>query len=110
MTWGRQVEFLKLVEEQTGVTPASLQNRPTLSTHLWYYREVYSDLSMSRNYTSEGMPLAIPLSEIHAYCEMFGVTDLGARERLLKMVRAMDGAYRKVVDQQQKEAAKKVRH
>lgn len=37
---------------------------------------------------------AIPISEISAYCDLIGVTDLRSRHRLARFVMAMDRAER----------------
>lgn len=49
---------------------------------------VFTDLSRSR---PVGMGVsAIPISEIKAYCEMFGITDLNERADLLFIIQQMD--------------------
>lgn len=107
MTWGPQVDFLKLVEQQTGQPNLTLQNRPVLSPNLWYYRDIYAEVSGSRHYSMDGSPLPIPISEVLAYCEMFGVADMDARERLFKMIRTMDNTFREAISKQREVAKKK---
>ena len=49
---------------------------------------VFTDLSRSR---PVGMGVsAIPISEIKAYCEMFGITDPNERADLLFIIQQMD--------------------
>lgn len=67
---------------------------------LWYYRDIYDEIAGSRQYTMNGEPLPIPISELLAYCEMFGIRRLEEREKLLRMVRAMDRAYLDVIREQ----------
>lgn len=50
--------------------------------------KVFSDLNSSRQ---SGMGVGpIPLSEIRAYCDMFGITDLNERADLLFIIQQMD--------------------
>lgn len=107
MTWGAQADFLKMVEEQTGKTPGGLLERPTLTANQWYYRDVYEDVSGSRQYTTDGQPLPIPISEVLAYCELFGIRELEARHRIMVMVRAQDAGFRKVMREKAEQEARK---
>lgn len=85
----------------------ALRARPTLPPHLWYYRDIYDEVAGSRHYSANGEPLPIPISEIHAYCELFGVRGLESRETLLKMIRAMDRAFLDVIRKRREEESKK---
>lgn len=76
-----------------GVKPKALQNRPVLGVNLLYYRNIFAQLSDSRQYSQSGAPLPIPISEYVAYCEFFGIRALTERERFFKMVRAQDTTY-----------------
>jgi hypothetical protein len=96
-----------MVEEQTGKTPGGLQERPTLTPNQWYYREVFEELSGSRQYTMDGMPLPIPMSELLAYCELFGIEGIETRYRLYRMIRAQDAGMRKVLQERAEQEAKK---
>lgn len=101
MTWGPQVKFLEGLKEQ-GMDPPALRNRPVVEGHLRYYQEVFSELTDSRGYSQSGVPLHIPISEYGAYCEFFGIRSITERERLFRMIRAMDRAFVKVVSAQVK--------
>lgn len=79
-------------------TPA-LDRRPELFSDLEPVWEAFTVLSPSRNVGfSAG---AIPLSEIKAYCEMFGVEG-GARQELLYLVRVLDDEYLKITNEKNK--------
>lgn len=55
------------------------------------YYNIFMRLSPSRRF---GMAVgAIPISEIHAFCEYFGIDELFERERMLYLVGVADGAY-----------------
>lgn len=54
----------------------------------------------------DGQPLPLPVSEILAYCEMYGIQNLDARQRISMMVRAQDAAFRKVVRERAERDAK----
>lgn len=84
------------------MAPGALLERPALTGLLGYYKDVFSDLASSRAYTTEGLALPIPLSEVLAYCELFGIAGLEERDRLYRMIRAMDTTFRKVVADQAK--------
>lgn len=102
MTWGPQIEFLQGVEKSTGVAPGALRERPKLAGTQGYYKDVFSDLASSRTYTAEGFACPILLSEVLAYCELFGIAGMEERDRLYRMVRAMDSAFCKVVSERVK--------
>ncbi|MCQ8781723.1 hypothetical protein NPA30_05955 [Aurantimonas sp. CSK15Z-1] len=54
--------------------------------------QAFFDLSASRSLVMGGEG-PIPLSEILAYCQMFGVNDVDERGDFLRVIRAMDEAY-----------------
>lgn len=81
----------------SGQDVPALRERPTLPGYLWYYRDIFDEVAGSRHYAASGEPLPIPISEIHAYCEMFSIYGLDARAKLLKMVRALDRAFLDVI-------------
>lgn len=110
MTWGRQEDFLKQIEEMTGETPGGLKERPDLTPIQWYYRIAFEEVSASRGYSSNGLPLPVPLTEMLAYCQLYGIESLDEREKLIKMFRAMDAGYRKVASQEANSDKPKVPH
>lgn len=72
--------------------PAPLAEEPRLEDHEIAYFEVFSGLSASRSY-SDGGPQPIRISEILAYCQLMGVSQLEARQDTLQMVQALDGVW-----------------
>lgn len=48
---------------------------------------------------------AIPLSEIHTYCQLHGIEDVAQRLRLTRIVMRMDGAYLELIHQPEKDVA-----
>lgn len=59
------------MEEETGITPKALQDRPELHRRWHYVKEVFDDLSGSRNYTMGGAA-NIPFSEFYLYAQAYG--------------------------------------
>ncbi len=56
-----------------------------------YYMKVFTDLTRSRQ---AGMGIgSIPLSEIKAYCEMFGISSYNERSDLLYIIGEMDDEF-----------------
>lgn len=53
-----------------------------------------------------GGALAIPVTEILAYCELYYIAQLTDRDRLFRYVRSIDSAYLEHIAQQQKKSAK----
>ena len=72
----------------------ALTDKPTLSHWTIEYYEAFMVLNDSRQ-IREGSIGPIPLSEMAAYMEMFGVKDIEERERFTKMVKALDRVYMK---------------
>lgn len=89
--------------------PGALQERPVLTKNQWFYREVFDELSGSRAYSMEGMPMPIPISEIAAYCDLFCIDGLELRQRIFLMVRAQDAGFRKVMRDKMEQDAKRGR-
>ncbi len=84
MQWAQFKERLRTVDPEAKV----LKEEPVLSYVESYYMKVFSDLNSSRQ---SGMGVGpIPLSEIRAYCDMFGITDLNERADLLFIIQQMD--------------------
>lgn len=84
MQWAQFKERLRTVDPEA----KALKEEPVLSYVESYYMKVFSDLNSSRQ---SGMGVGpIPLSEIRAYCDMFGITDLNERADLLFIIQQMD--------------------
>jgi hypothetical protein len=90
------MDFLKGLKED-GKDPQALRDRPVLTEQQVYYHQVFSEVTESRNYSAGGTPLPISGGEILSYFETFYITGLVERERLHKMIRAMDRVYVKVI-------------
>lgn len=60
--------------------------------HLVPLHNAFHELTTSRmmNDFGEG---PIPLSEVHAYCMLFGIDDLDERADFVRAIRAMDSVY-----------------
>lgn len=80
------------MEEKTGITPRALQDRPALMPELSHYLEVFWELSNSRQHGMNG-PQPISLTEIWAYCQMFGWDTIEERTQLVHFIQQMDSAY-----------------
>lgn len=84
MQWAQFKERLRTVDPEA----KALKDEPVLNYAESHYMRVFTDLSRSR---PAGMGVsAIPISEIKAYCEMFGITDLNERADLLFIIQQMD--------------------
>lgn len=89
MEWGPREKFLLDISGETPAAP--LLEKPSLDEIEQYYWRVFQELSASR-----AARLAvgfIPVSEIFAYCQMFGIEDQNDRSDLLYIIGEMDGAY-----------------
>lgn len=84
MQWAQFKERLRTVDPEA----KALKDEPVLNYAESHYMRVFTDLSRSR---PVGMGVsAIPISEIKAYCDMFGITDLNERADLLFIIQQMD--------------------
>lgn len=84
MQWAQFKERLRTVDPEA----KALKDEPVLNYAESHYMRVFTDLSRSR---PVGMGVsAIPISEIKAYCEMFGITDPNERADLLFIIQQMD--------------------
>jgi hypothetical protein len=84
LQWAQFKERLRTVDPEA----KALKDEPVLNYAESHYMRVFTDLSRSR---PVGMGVsAIPISEIKAYCEMFGITDLNERADLLFIIQQMD--------------------
>lgn len=88
------------IQESSGIVPKALENRPILDPSLHIYVTAFYDLSFARPYVGMGSPSPIPLSEIVAYCDYYGFTDVEFRRSFLKYIRAMDNAQLVVMNKQ----------
>lgn len=59
------------MQEESGITPKALQDRPTLIKRWHFSKEVFDDLGGSRRYTAGGAA-NIPFSEFYLYAQMHG--------------------------------------
>ena len=58
-----------------------------------YFANIYRELSNSRSY-DQGMPMAIPVSEMLGYGQGFGMCDPDELAELILYIQSMDQAYR----------------
>lgn len=88
-----------------------LNTAPILEDHQETYLVAFKVLHSSRHMTDMGSPLAIPLSELKAYCDLYEVDDLQDRHDLVKIIQACDAAWMKIVgDQSARKDSHKSRH
>jgi hypothetical protein len=92
--------------QKQGMKIAALDDRPSLDLPQSYYFGVFVELSRSRGSGMNG-PLPIPLSEIKAYCELYGIDCIEDRGRIAKFVGTLDeqyleSAYKKIAEAQKK--------
>lgn len=71
---------------------ASVISDKVQPNNLWAW-SAFQALRGSRQYGMTAGP--IPISEIHAYCNLIGVSDIVQRYRLTRFVMALDRAERK---------------
>lgn len=86
------MEFLNEIEENTGITPSGLVNRPELQSEDVKYVNIFWTLHAGRSY---GMAGALPLqiSEIDAYYRLIDEVDSEERTRGLMFMQRMDQVY-----------------
>lgn len=80
------------MEEETGVTPKALLDKPKLGFAEQWYFDVFFDLSGSRRSSMGGL-MPIPYSELVGYCQYYEITELEEKALLAKYLRAMDLEY-----------------
>lgn len=61
-----------------------------MGQHLFWVWRAFSELSFRRPYAGMGSPIPIPFSEIEAYARFKGITSLSDRERLFRLLNALD--------------------
>lgn len=76
--------------------PFALQNKPELSQFEQPLFEAFTILGNSRNWTMAG-PSHIPVSEIKAYCDLYGITDLNEIFDFVKIIQRLDSEYLKMM-------------
>lgn len=67
------------MQEDTGIVPKALVDRPTLSERWQYPKSVFDELTGSRQYTING-PAEIPITAFYHYASMYGFSRLDAIE------------------------------
>lgn len=90
MTWGKEEEFLRQVERNSGETPPALRNKPTLTPECTPFLNAYFCLNASRGYNEAGrQPLSVPA--IHTYLTEFaGITGVEQRNVYLTLLQSLD--------------------
>lgn len=78
--------------QASGVTPKALLERPLPNEWTVGYYAGFMLVSDSRA-SGMGGVTSIPLSEIVALLELYGIRDMDERETWVRMIRAMDSAY-----------------
>jgi hypothetical protein len=77
-----------------------------LEHHLEVYQRAYQRLSRARQW-SDGLPQAISVAEVFAYCDGIGLRSPQLREDLLDLVQAMDTEFTNhVIGERNKDVAK----
>lgn len=102
--WGEREEGLLKVERETGETPNTLLTKPRLYTWVEWYWEAFWMLDPGRP-IYQGSLGRIPLSEIRAYIEIFGIVEIEAKLLFVKTMKALDSVYVKL---QNEKVARKV--
>lgn len=72
--------------------PPCLLRKPKLRTDCYGYYEAFYALSGRRNYGRAG-PQPVPISEMVAYCDVFGVPKGYIRAKFVRLMARMDAAY-----------------
>lgn len=93
MQWGRSRESLEQIEEQTGITPQALRSEPELYEDVEWVWRVFGHLNHSRQAGMGREPILI--SEVLAYCQLFGIDCTEKREALLFLIQELDQEYLK---------------
>lgn len=89
MEWGPREEFLIGISETEPAAP--LLEKPELDDMERYYWRVFHDLNASR---PVGFGAAsVPISEILAYCELYGINDINERSDLVYIMAEMNSEF-----------------
>jgi hypothetical protein len=90
-----------------GIEPEALKNRPVLDARQAYYYNAYQVIARGRQ-VSMGGPLPLDaVSGVLKYCELFHITQIDERDRLLRHLICLDNAYLEHVDSQRKDNSAK---
>jgi hypothetical protein len=100
LRWGKYITTLLEIQRTTGNTPRALRDRPALRAPYRHLLEAFYELSAGRSYGEVPQPLT--LSDIRAYCEMFGISALPERERFFRAIRHLDVVYLREVTRKAK--------
>ena len=104
MQHGKNLEWYEQAEAE-GERVKPLENKPELYSDLKLDFDAFNILSTSRPVGfSYG---AIPISEILAYCNMFGIDDYEERKEFIKRIKILDRAYLNFHNKKSKQANKK---
>lgn len=103
MEWGGKIEMLERMKEQ-GQDPPALKNRPQLLNRLQWYFECFTEMTSDRSYT-QGYPLRLSTSQIHAYWRIYGLSDM---EDFIDKIKQIDSIWiAKQNEKHKKESDKK---
>lgn len=91
------------MQRQTGIIPEALSRRPELEGPLRWWLDVFYQLSAGRQITMGGAG-PIPLTEILAFTQLYGIDTVDDRAFFLARVSFLDGVY--LAHTQKKTAAK----
>jgi hypothetical protein len=97
--------MLKEIQEDTGMTPKALQNRPIPREDCIQYREAFWLLSGARGFNEAGFQ-AIEVPAILKYCESFHFS-VEETETYLRLIRAMDDIFLDHLRKKQEQARPK---
>jgi len=75
-----------------GIMPKGLASRPEMHDLGGQLMQAFNVLSSSRQYGMNG-PLAITISDIAAYCQLFEIRSTDERADFLATIQRLDGAY-----------------
>lgn len=92
LQWGERRLALEQIEKETGITPDALRRRPLPTQFEQSFYNAFVTLSGSRQITAVG-PMAIPLSEIKSFFELYEITDTDEQDEYLELIQTLDKAY-----------------
>jgi hypothetical protein len=98
--------------EDQGLQVKALDNKPVLHADLFFDFKAFNQLNSSRQLGFSSGP--IPLTEIYAYMQIFGIESISERAIFLERMRILDNAYLEHLDaksasKESKQKTKKVR-
>lgn len=71
--WGDSLEMLQEMQENTGITPAALINRPVLGPRLLFFYSEYLEVARARRYSAGGGPYPLLWGPFMDYCQIHGI-------------------------------------